>query len=579
MAISDPNQLADQHSFYEEVVFKVKTNGLALKRAVENFYSGVKKHQHKDRLLKDPVIAFSESELWNPNDNKDNWVLTAGKVQNLRIAARKLHGLKIPAGEVFSFWKQIGNPNIGKGYVVGREIREGCIVPTIAGGLCQLSNALYDTALKANFEIIERHQHTKVIKGSLAEQNRDATVKWNYIDLRFRSQYDFRIEVELTSDKLIVAFKSKTKETPKASTTTLQQSHALNDCYSCGNTACFKHPNKSGKKQAISNTTYILDEKWPEYNQYLQDQSREGDVVIVPLKQNPIVRTQRYNWSVQSGQKLKSTTRLGVKRALQMRLAPRRGQNIFQLSLHADQAIAQNIARQIPVESTHLVIAQNLLPYLYEMGVLGGRTYDVLMTRLPAQLLQENLDLAFEKHPESSTLRDFRVSQSFINSENTALTKARKIVTPHREIAKVFNNKSLLLDWYLPDVKTIEKSATVKRVLFPASAVGRKGAYEMKQLQKDLDFEILVLGRSIEKEGFWEGNAPSYFDGDFSKIDAIIYPTYVEHQPRILLKALAMGIPVITTKAAGLPNHEKLTIIELNSYENMKQSIQKTLHL
>ena len=66
-------------------------------------------------------------------------------------------------------------------------------MPTIAGGLCQLSNALYDTALKANFEIIERHRHTKVIKSSLAEQDRDATVKWNYVDLRFKSTRSFRM--------------------------------------------------------------------------------------------------------------------------------------------------------------------------------------------------------------------------------------------------------------------------------------------------------------------------------------------------------------------------------------------------
>ena len=78
-----------------------------------------------------------------------------------------------------------------RGFVKGRELREGCIIPNVGGGLCQVSNALYDAALQAGHEIVERHAHTQVIAGSLAEQGRDATVFWNYVDLRFRSERPF----------------------------------------------------------------------------------------------------------------------------------------------------------------------------------------------------------------------------------------------------------------------------------------------------------------------------------------------------------------------------------------------------
>ena len=69
---------------------------------------------------------------------------------------------------------------------MGRELREGCLVPSIGGGLCQLSNALYDAALRAGLQVVERHRHTQVVPGSLAESDRDATVFWNYRDLRLR---------------------------------------------------------------------------------------------------------------------------------------------------------------------------------------------------------------------------------------------------------------------------------------------------------------------------------------------------------------------------------------------------------
>ena len=233
-------ELTEKHSFIDSSIFRLKTNILTGKRSIENLFSPLRLFKDTRALVNEPIIAFSGSDLWNPFDNKSNWILTAGKIQNLRIASRKLHGIEIKANEVFSFWKHVGNPNFGKGYVVGREVKEGCIVPTIAGGLCQLSNALYDAALKANFEIVERHRHTKIVKGSLAEQDRDATVKWNYVDLRFKSSYDFRIEVELTSDKLIVSFKSQQKNIKSGELKlNFKAPSKLNDCYSCGNLACF----------------------------------------------------------------------------------------------------------------------------------------------------------------------------------------------------------------------------------------------------------------------------------------------------------------------------------------------------
>ena len=88
-----------------------------------------------------------------------------------------------------------------------------------------------------------------------------------------------------------------------------------------------------------------------------------------------------------------------------------------------------------------MVISQNLLPFIYETGVLGGRTFDVLMTRLPFEKLHERLDYAYSIHNKSPTLKDFRASKDLINLENKALTKARKIISPHYEIAKIFKNK------------------------------------------------------------------------------------------------------------------------------------------
>ncbi len=569
-------QLTAKHNFVNDTIFRLKIAVLTAARIVKNLLRPSRKFSKTSLLVHEPVIAISKSELWNPFDNKDNWILTAGKIENLRIAVQKLNGLEVGANEVFSFWKHIGNPNFGQGYVIGREIREGCIVPTIAGGLCQLSNALYDAALRANFEIVERHKHTKVIKGSLAEKDRDATVKWNYLDLRFKSSFDFRVEIELTSDHLIVAFRCPQKQAePVQDKLSWKASSKLNDCYSCGNMACFKHPDKTGVEQEIATTTFILDEKWPEYDKYVSQTATKADHFILPLKKNRWIKTNRYSWAAAHPQKTKATQFQGLLRALQLRFAPKNKNNVFELSLQLDKKIAKAAARQIPIDATHVVIAQNLLPYIYETGALGGRTFDVFMTRLPFEKLHERLDLAFTFHNESPTLNDFRASKELIALENIALTSARKIITPHSELAAIFKNKAVKLDWQIPAIPNGQPNGT--KVLFPASAVGRKGAYEMRRLAKELQLELVISGRTIETAHFWQDLKIEKFNGDWRQIGLVVYPTYVEHQPRPLLKAVAQGIPVITTTASGLEPSAQVEVLEINNFEQLKNAVHAAL--
>lgn len=561
-------ELIEQHNRKQSFVFRSKMWALIFKRSVANSFSNSRKQFRGNSLKNAPAIAASHTELWNKHDNKHNWILTAGKIENLRIAVRRINGLEIPANTVFSFWKHIGNPNWGKRYVIGREIREGCIIPTKAGGLCQLSNALYDAALNAHFEIVERHKHTKVVKGSLAEQNRDATVKWNYIDLRFKSEHAFRIEAELTATELIVQFKSLGKAADGNDNSFISQPVvSINDCFSCGNTTCFKHPTGKEVEERSGTTAYLLDESWPEFDDYIAKNAQPADYFALSVHNSRLIKSARYRWKSGAGRSVKETNFAALKRSIQLRIAAKRKQNPFQAALKADDLLARKLLQSIPVDCTHIVVSQNLLPAAWQWGVFGGRTFDVLMTRLPMETLHRQLDEAHSLHPESATLNDFRAPESLVYSEQAALNQAQKIITPHRAIASVFINKTVLLDWQLPKAGAATTIGT--EILFPASALGRKGAYAMKQLAQELRLSITVLGKATEREGFWETVVIKPFHG-LEHVKLIVYPTTVEHQPRLLLKALAMGIPIITTPAAGLPESELVTIVPTNDYEALK---------
>lgn len=178
--------------------------------------------------------------LWRDTDTSAG--LTAGKVHNLRLASAKLDGTAVPPDKIFSFWKQVGRPTRRKRFALGRELREGCIIPTTGGGLCQLSNAIFDAATEAGIEIVERHRHTAVIPGSLAEIDRDATVFWNYVDLRLRASFPWQLSVKMNADTLSVSILSR-KEIMPSNTEVYQhrKPDALGDCTQCGRTDCYLH--------------------------------------------------------------------------------------------------------------------------------------------------------------------------------------------------------------------------------------------------------------------------------------------------------------------------------------------------
>jgi hypothetical protein len=97
-------------------------------------------------------------------------------------------------------------------------------------------------------------------------------------------------------------------------------------------------------------------------------------------------------------------------------------------------------------------------------------------------------------------------------------------------------------------------------------------------LVKELGLAVVVLGKAIEKENFWEGlDVTSTSTDPFTDIAFVVYPTYIEHQPRLLLKAIAAGLPVITTPASGLVASEQVCLVPLGDYETLKREVQKRL--
>jgi vancomycin resistance protein YoaR len=193
---------------FSAAAFATKAVLLRAQRAIADAVHPIPLHASDSKASLPFIAAQSITSLWPDATPAEQWH-QRGKVENLRLAAARLHGCRIPAGQLFSFWRQVGKATASRGFQLGRMLQEGCMIPAIGGGLCQLSNALYQVALDSGCEIVERHRHSRLVPGSATAAGRDATVAWNYIDLRFRPPTDMQLIAELTASDLIVALRSK----------------------------------------------------------------------------------------------------------------------------------------------------------------------------------------------------------------------------------------------------------------------------------------------------------------------------------------------------------------------------------
>ncbi len=187
----------------DAAVFAAKAGALRLKRSLADRLDPAVRRRAPGARLTGLAVAEIATLLYTDLDPNER-ALQLGKVQNLRLGARAIDGVRLETGQVFSFWAQIGRPTRARGFVEGRELRQGCIIPTIAGGLCQLSNSLYAVARQAGCDIIERHGHTAPISGSAFPPGEDATVFWNYVDFRFRAPRPLVVRAHLSATELYV---------------------------------------------------------------------------------------------------------------------------------------------------------------------------------------------------------------------------------------------------------------------------------------------------------------------------------------------------------------------------------------
>ncbi|MBV9420176.1 MAG: VanW family protein [Alphaproteobacteria bacterium] len=530
------------------------------------------------------VVAEARSPLWS-DPRAGERAMQWGKVHNLRAAARRLDRTVLPAGAVFSFWRQLGRASASRGFVSGRMLQEGCLVPATGGGLCQLSNALYAMALDAGCDVVERHAHSRRVPGSAAMAGRDATVAWNYVDLRFVAPRAMMLRVVVERDELVVRLLARReagtlglsapavphpKFAPQVSTSP-PGGGEVESCGTCEQTQCFRH---ESTRAPVGRTAFVVDENWPEHRAFVARARRDGDVLALPLD-GARWKAARYAWPTVGFTRVEAATLTALRRSFALRRAKdapeRRAAEIAGAA-----AMARAAARALTPDVTDVVVAQSLLPHLWLGGYLGGRRFRVLMTRMPMAEIERRLSAAATRHPERRTLADFRADPALVAAESEALAAADAVVTPHAEIAALFGERAVLVPWATP---TVSPGTRGHAVAFVGPTIARKGAYELRAAARALDLEIVLLGRELEGAGFWRGVRTRRPDSEnwLNGVAAVVQPALLEDAPRKLLAALSAGVPVIATRACGLPGQDGLTLVPEDDVEALIAALRSLL--
>jgi len=109
---------------------------------------------------------------------------------NMALALASCNGSVINPGEVWSFNDCTGNSNLESlGYRPATVIMNGKFEQGIGGGICQASSTIYNAAIMANMEIVERYCHA--YQSSYVPAGRDATIDYPYLDLKLSNPTDY----------------------------------------------------------------------------------------------------------------------------------------------------------------------------------------------------------------------------------------------------------------------------------------------------------------------------------------------------------------------------------------------------
>lgn len=118
---------------------------------------------------------------------------------NIQLMCEAVDGLVLAPGETLSLNELVGKRTEAKGFRAAPAIVDGQLTNSIGGGICQLAGTLYNAALLADMEIVERVHHTW--PSEYLPIGLDATLNWDNKDLKIKNRSDYPLYISASLNK------------------------------------------------------------------------------------------------------------------------------------------------------------------------------------------------------------------------------------------------------------------------------------------------------------------------------------------------------------------------------------------
>ena len=139
-------------------------------------------------LYKDILATYTASAESESNRNT-----------NLHLACEAVNGMILYPGDVFSYNDTLGKRTAEKGYKPAPMYKENETVMGIAGGICQVSSAIYYCSMLSDMEILTRKNHGFV--STYVPLGMDAAISWGSLDFRLKNTSEYPIKIEAIANK------------------------------------------------------------------------------------------------------------------------------------------------------------------------------------------------------------------------------------------------------------------------------------------------------------------------------------------------------------------------------------------
>ncbi len=127
----------------------------------------------------------------------------ASRSANVTNGCNLINGTLLYPGEEFSAYNTIKPFTEENGYRLAGSYLNGKVVESLGGGICQVSSTLYNAVLRAELQVVERHNHSMVV--TYVDKSADAAIAESAgKDFRFVNSSEHPIYIEgYTHDKQI----------------------------------------------------------------------------------------------------------------------------------------------------------------------------------------------------------------------------------------------------------------------------------------------------------------------------------------------------------------------------------------